>query len=253
MKGRAKKYGSGIWRKRSYAFAAAVLILLAVLLLWNREEAEEVELLHGRSASVTVAIDPGHGGFDPGKVGVDGTLEKEINLSISLILKEILEKNGISVIMTRTEDKAVGQSDSGETKKLEDMKNRVAVINESNADLAVSIHQNSFTAESSKGAQVFYYPSSAEGERLAVLIQEKIKLSVEDDNHRLAKSNDSYYMLKKTTCPIVIVECGFLSNYAEAALLNEKEYQQKIAAGIAEGIGEFLSYSDGVVLSDDFN
>lgn len=219
---------------------------MAGLLIWHKGEVENVGIQHyiripdnTSLSSFTVVIDPGHGGFDPGKVGVDGTLEKDINLAISLKLKDLLEQENIKVIITRTEDKAVGQTE-GEAKKQEDMRSRVEMINESNADLAVSIHQNSFTEESSKGAQVFYHPESEAGEKLALLIQEKIKQSVDDDNHRQAKSNDSYYMLKKTTCPIVIVECGFLSNYAESALLNEEAYQKKIAEGIKEGILSYL-------------
>lgn len=224
--------------KKKYKILAAGFILLAGVLLWYRGEAEHAGILGGASP-FTVVIDPGHGGFDPGKVGVDGTLEKDINLSISLILKDLLEKENVRVIITRTEDKAVGQTE-GETKKQEDMKVRVELINESNADLAVSIHQNSFTEESSKGAQVFYHTQSEEGAALAKIIQEQIKLSVEDDNHRMEKANDSYYILKKTTCPVVIVECGFLSNHAEAALLKDEEYQRKLAEGIKEGILLYL-------------
>ena len=185
----------------------------------------------------------GHGGFDPGKVGVDGTLEKDINLKISLLLKEILEKEEIEIVLTRTEDKAVGQGDD-KTGKQEDMRKRVEIINESSAVLAVSIHQNSFTGESSKGAQVFYHTQSEEGARLAKLVQEQIKLSVADNNHRMEKANDSYYLLKKTACPIVIVECGFLSNYEEAALLNDSIYQKKMAEGIANGIKAYLEENE---------
>ncbi len=141
--------------------------------------------------------------------------------------------------MTRTEDKAVGQ-ENGEVKKQEDMKKRVEIINESSANLAVSIHQNSFTNESSKGAQVFYHTQSSEGAILAKLIQEQIKLSVKDENRRMEKANDSYYLLKKTTCPIAIVECGFLSNYEEAVLLNDVNYQKKLAEGILNGIKLYL-------------
>ena len=214
----------------------ASIILVMGLLLWYEADTDPTGILKGESKdSFVVVIDAGHGGFDPGKVGVDGTLEKDINLSISLILKELLENENMTVFMTRTTDAAVGTTDGNVTKQ-EDMRARVTLINESNADIAVSIHQNSFTKESSKGAQVFYHTQSEEGEKLALLIQEKIKMSVGDDNYRQAKSNDSYYMLKKTTCPIVIAECGFLSNYAESALLKQEAYQRKIAEGIKNGI-----------------
>ena len=208
------------------------------LLLWYKGEDKSVELIIG-SSPFTVVIDPGHGGFDPGKVGCDGTLEKDINLEIALQLKEILETEKITVLMTREEDKAVG-SKEGEVSKKQDMSARVELINTSEADLAVSIHQNSFTEESSKGAQVFYHTGSTEGAALARLIQEEIKCVLQDGNHRMEKSDNSYYMLKKTSCPLVIVECGFLSNYEETALLKEETYQKKIAEGIAGGIIKYL-------------
>ena len=224
-------------RKCSIILAACVLVIL-----WFSKyegEAENVGILDMLSTSpFVVVIDAGHGGFDPGKVGCDGTLEKDINLAIALQLKEILEKEKITVLMTREEDKAVGEGN--EISKKQDMNSRVELINTSEADLAVSIHQNSFTQESSKGAQVFYHTGSAEGATLARLIQEEIKLVLQDGNHRMEKSDNSYYMLKKTTCPLVIVECGFLSNYSETALLKEEAYQKKVAEGIAAGIMKYL-------------
>lgn len=186
-----------------------------------------------------VVIDPGHGGFDPGKVGVNDVLEKDINLSISKKLKEKLEAEGIEVLMTRSEDCGL-YSSTDSNKKRTDMQKRVEIINTSNAAIAVSIHQNSFSQESSKGAQVFYHESSEKGKVLGETLQEVIKSEIADGNHRVAKSNDSYYMLRKTQCPLVIVECGFLSNYEEAKLLTEDEYQDKMATAILDGIKKYL-------------
>lgn len=186
-----------------------------------------------------VVIDPGHGGFDPGKVGVNDVLEKDINLSISQKLKEKLEAEGIEVLMTRSEDCGL-YSSTDSNKKRTDMQKRVEIINTSNAAIAVSIHQNSFSQESSKGAQVFYHESSEKGKVLGETLQEVIKSEIADGNHRVAKSNDSYYMLRKTQCPLVIVECGFLSNYEEAKLLTEDEYQDKMATAILDGIKKYL-------------
>lgn len=180
----------------------------------------------------------GHGGFDPGKVGVNQSLEKDINLAISKKLSEILASNGYTVYMTRTEDVALCQGDE-RSKKLADMKNRVAMIEEKAPSLVVSIHQNSFSA-GTKGAQVFYHTKSVEGKRLAGILQQSIREAVGDDNHRVEKANDSYYMLRKVSCPLVIVECGFLSNPKEEALLQDEKYQKKMAQGIAEGIENFL-------------
>ncbi len=186
-----------------------------------------------------VVIDVGHGGFDPGKVGVNGELEKDINLSIALKLKKFLELNDCEVILTRETDTGLYNA-SDSNKKKGDMKKRVQIIEEASPDIAISIHQNSFTQESSKGAQVFYHISSKEGQKLAEILQEQLKVSLKDGNHRMAKSNDSYYMLKQSNCPLVIVECGFLSNYGEAKLLSEDTYQEKIAWAIHLGVMNYL-------------
>lgn len=140
--------------------------------------------------------------------------------------------------MTRTEDVALCDGNES-SKKLTDMKRRVALIEEKKPVLAVSIHQNSFSA-GTKGAQVFYHTSSEEGKKLAGILQASIRDAVGDDNHRVEKANDSYYMLRKVTCPLVIVECGFLSNPDEEALLCDENYQEKMAQGICEGIENFL-------------
>lgn len=193
-------------------------------------------------AKITVAIDPGHGGRDPGKVGVTGTLEKDINLQVALKLKKYLEKNDINVVMTRTEDTGL-DIESESNKKAADMRRRVETINNSDAIIAVSVHQNSFTQESIKGSQVFYYTGSPEGKTFAEVMQVKLKETLKDGNKREAKSNDSYYMLKKTNCPIVIVECGYLSNYGESALLIKEEYQDKLAWAIHLGILSYINES----------
>lgn len=192
-----------------------------------------------KSEKMVIVIDPGHGGFDPGKVGVNEILEKDINLKISLLLRDLLEKEGFEVIMTRSED--CGLYDSTDSnKKRSDMQKRVDIINNSNAIIAISIHQNSFEQESSKGAQVFYHNISDKGKVLGETLQETIKQVIGDGNRRLAKSNDSYYMLRKTQCPLVIVECGFLTNYGEAKLLTDETYQGKMAGAIRDGIKKYL-------------
>lgn len=219
-----------------------ICMVFVIGAFWFSQEA--LSLVQNLKEEKTVAIDPGHGGFDggftPGSIDGKEWLEKEINLSISLILREKLEKAGYKVIMTREADEGL-YSESDSNKKRSDMQKRVGLINESGADIAVSIHQNSFQEESSKGAQTFYYPSSLEAKKLAEVILEKIKETVADGNHRAAKSNDGYYMLKNSLCPLVIVECGFLSNYKEAQLLITPEYQEKIAEGIFQGIEAYFS------------
>ncbi len=189
---------------------------------------------------LTIVIDPGHGGRDPGKVGINNVLEKDINLSIALKLKNLLEHNDINVVMTREEDIGL-YSESDSNKKRADMNHRIELIHSNHADLAVSIHQNSFPQEYVRGAQVFYYTKSEQGKKLAEIIQEQIKKSMDDGNHRQAKANDNYFMLTKTECPLVIVECGYLTNSAEAALLLNEDYQEKMAWAIHLGVLQYVS------------
>lgn len=189
---------------------------------------------------VTIVIDPGHGGRDPGKVGVNNALEKDVNLAIAMKLKNLLEQNDIKVVMTRSEDIGL-YSESDSNKKRADLNARVQAIRDSNADLAISIHQNSFTEEYVKGAQVFYHSESQQGKQLAELLQSQIVKTIADGNHRKAKSNSNYYMLTKTDCPLVIVECGYMSNIREAALLLDDNYQEKMAYAIHLAILRFLN------------
>ena len=187
---------------------------------------------------ITVVVDAGHGGYDPGKVGINDALEKDINLLIAGYLKEYLEDEGYNVIMTRTSDDDL-QSEDTLYKKVEDLKKRCDLIEEEKADYAISIHQNSYTDANISGAQVFYYSGSMEGEQMARVIQKSLIDNLDKENRRQAKESDSYYMLKNSACPTVIVECGFLSNRTEADKLCTEEYQRKVAEAICKGFSEF--------------
>ena len=187
-----------------------------------------------------VVIDAGHGGTDPGKVGVDGSLEKDINLAIADRLKTYLQQDDVKVIMTRETDMGL-YSETDSRKKMADMKKRCEIIEESGADLVVSIHQNSYHEESVSGGQVFYYRDSSKGKALAAILQDRFDYVLVEQNRRLPKANANYYLLLHVKCPIVIVECGFLSNRREAALLNSGEYQDKLAYTIHMGIMEYLN------------
>ena len=112
---------------------------------------------------------------------------------------------------------------------------------ENNADILVSINQNSYQSEGVKGAQVFYYKASEDGKKLAEAIQASFKQNLDPENGREAKANDSYYILLNVKCPAVIAECGFLSNYEEAELLEQEKYQEKVAKAVAEGVEEYFS------------
>ena len=228
---------------RHFNIIFCLLIFFAIFLLSERN-IKAMKHLFGQVSNdqkhPVVVIDAGHGGFDPGKIGVNKTLEKDINLAISQQVKELLEQNDIKVVMTRDSDKGL-YSESDSNKKASDLKKRVEIINNSEATLVVSIHQNSFTEESSHGAQVFYYTNQEEGKRFANIMQLQLKSTIQDNNHRVEKANSSYYLLKKANCPIIIVECGFLSNYKEAELLSKEEYQRKLAWAIHLGILKYLN------------
>lgn len=199
-------------------------------------------LMEYQSEDTTVVIDAGHGGFDPGKVGINKALEKDINLSIAVKLKMLLEFHDINVIMTRDTDKDLSSSSrSSQDMKKEDMKARIKIINSNAAILAISIHQNSFTQSSAKGAQVFYYKNSEQGKDLAETIQNCLKETISDGNHRMTKPNSTYFLLKESKCPLVIVECGFLSNREEAERLCNDEYQNSVAWAIHLGVIDYLN------------
>jgi len=184
-----------------------------------------------------IVIDAGHGGNDPGKISNDGILEKDINLSIAQHLKKYLTAQDYVVYITRNEDKGL-HDEGASNKKNSDMKNRIAFFNEKKADFVVSIHQNSYPDSFQHGAQTFFYEKSEESKRLASSIQNAL-LKIDPSNTRKEKSSDSYYILKKSSMPAVIVECGFLSNPDETAKLNDPNYQKKIAYAISIGISSY--------------
>ena len=220
----------------------AALFLAAAYCL-SPEGAKLVEKIDGEKR--LVVVDPGHGGMDPGKIGIHGEKEKEINLEISLLLREKLEEQGIQVEITREKDEGLYDEDSS-NKKVQDLQRRVEIIHDSQPDCVISIHQNSYSDPAVKGAQVFYYEDSAEGKLLAECLQAALIAEVEPENHRQAKGNTTYYLLKKTDAPLVICECGFLSNPEEAKLLAGEEYQEKLTDAIVSGLLEYLDGKSGV-------
>lgn len=230
-----------MWKKEHLELIMSVALILCAFLLAGRgwEMALGERVTEGTDRKVVV-VDAGHGGRDPGKVGVDGCLEKDLNLEIAKKVQAILEQQDIKVIMIRDTDKGLYEEQTS-NKKVQDMKNRCALINETEPDCVVSIHQNSYHEEYVSGAQVFYYSSSAEGKALAEALQSELVSYADPENHRQAKANDSYYLLKKTEAPIAIVECGFLSNWEEAAKLQDDGYQSRIAWAVSMGILMYLN------------
>lgn len=171
---------------------------------------------------------------------MDGSLEKDINLKIAQRVKQYLEASDITVVLTREDDAGL-YSEKDNRKKMADMNKRCQIINETNPALTVSIHQNSYHQEEISGGQVFYYKKSEKGKKLAETLQKRFDFVLGEKNTRLAKPNDNYFLLLHVKTPIVIVECGFLSNWKESSLLNSEEYQDRVAWTIHMGIMEYLN------------
>lgn len=194
------------------------------------------------SDGLSIVIDAGHGGIDPGKVGINDALEKDINLALALKLRDKFSQDSIRIILTRDSDTGL-YSEGSTNKKAEDMQTRCKIISDASPIFTVSLHQNSYPSPEVCGAQVFYFGQSQDGKKLADMIQDSLISNVDPDNHRIAKANESYYLLKKTPTPTVIVECGFLSNPTEANLLLTDDYQNQLVDAIYNGIQNYLSES----------
>jgi len=180
-----------------------------------------------------VVIDAGHGGFDPGAIGVTGSQEDEINLAIALKLQKFIEQSGGLTVMTRVENEGVGST------KREDMRIRKMIRDSSQGNVFISIHLNSFPQANCKGAQSFY-ANDENSKLLAEKIQKNMVDLLDPDNARVAKKLTDVYLLKNITIPSVIIECGFLSNSKEEQLLQDSEYQSKVAMAIYLGITEYF-------------
>lgn len=191
---------------------------------------------------ITVIIDAGHGGEDGG-AEVDGVLEKDINLSIADKLADTLRLCGVRVTEIRDEDISV-YDDSAQTlreKKVSDLKHRVEIVNGSENNILVSIHQNKFDNSAYSGAQVFYSSNNDKSRVLAESIRNSVVSLIQNDNTReLKPANSDIYLLDNATVPAVIVECGFLSNDEERAKLLDSGYQSEMAYSIAMGVLEYI-------------
>ncbi len=210
-----------------------VLCHMAGMKLESRMKEGETRETFKLSDKTQVILDAGHGGIDVGKTGVNGEKEKDINLEISKKIKRFLSDSNVTVKMTREGDERLADS------QREDLKARTDIMN-GGALLAVSIHQNSYRDPAVSGAQVFYYTDSEEGRTAAGMIQAELN-ALAPDNEKEIRANDSYYILKNTRIPTVIVECGFLSSYTEAEKLADDEYQNRIAEAVSEGILQYIT------------
>ena len=201
-----------------------------------------VNALAFNNSDKVILIDPGHGGIDGGAKSKAGTIEKDINLQISLKLRDNLEEKGYKVYMTRDEDEGLYQKGNTiKEKKREDLNRRVQMKKETDCDIFVSIHQNMFPQSKCYGAQV-WYASNENSYNLATVVQESIKESVKDNNKRVAKpAAEAYLILRdKYEGASILVECGFLSNPDEESRLKSDEHQNLIVEGISNGIDKYF-------------
>ena len=188
-----------------------------------------------------IVLDPGHGGEDGGAVSANGVRESGLNLEISLRTRDLLRFLGIPVVMTRETDLSIHSPEAVTVseKKISDLKNRVALVSGTENPILVSIHQNMFAESKYYGTQLFYADSDP-SRQLAEELQALFAAELDPSNHRRAKPCENVYLLSRISCPGVLVECGFLSNPKEEALLQSAEYQKKVAAVLAAGLMDSL-------------
>ena len=226
-------------------FCVAALLLLATALgfgnLLFRLESTPSSGTLPTDETITVVIDPGHGGRDGGAVGDDGTLEKDLNLAVALKLKSILESADIHVVMTRETDIELASPDSPH-KKADDLKARLQLAQNQQNALFVSIHMNKFPIEKYRGLQVYYSENHTESLTLAQTIQDAAQNALQNTAERKVKpAGDSIYLMSHLEIPAVLVECGFLSNTEERELLKNERYQKKLALCISAAVLEYIS------------
>ena len=215
-----------------YKYHIYLLVFIIILSVFY-VKTQTIATLSLPASSKVIVIDPGHGGWDPGKT-VNGMGESIINLKIAMKLKRLIEGAGGRAILTRNDKNALGKN------KSLDMEKRMDIVEKNNADIFVSIHLNSFPKSRYFGAQTFYYSGSKSGKILAEAIQEQLIKILDGGNKRQAAISDSYYVLKNTKVPATIVECGFMSNPEEYKLLQDDEYQEKVAWAIYLGINKYF-------------
>lgn len=232
-----------------FAFCAALLLFLGIFLEKKTGEAKSViDSEYLPRIPRCVVIDAGHGGEDGGTVSADGVLEKDLNLELSKILYDLFSANGTDAQMTRTEDKMLYDNYPDEyqkgRKKMLDLRARVEAAEKTEGAILLSIHMNSYPDASCRGAQVYFSPNNDESRNIAGKIQTYIAANLQKDNGRKIKSaDDDIYLLYRTKCPAVLVECGFLSNPEETKLLSDEAYRKKLACAIFASIADYLCAS----------
>lgn len=230
--------------KKNAIISFALVICICVLSVFAGKSYKFKSASSDKNSSPKIILDAGHGGFDGGAVANDGTVEKDINLEISLILCDFLKAGGYDVILTRQSDVSTDdvETDRISTRKKSDLKNRLELMKDYEDAVFVSIHLNKFTTSAANGSQIFYSDNCEESKIMGEHIQKKIVSMLQPYNTRVnKKATSSTYILYNATIPAVLVECGFLSNSAELQKLKNKEYQTQMAFCIFCGISDYFS------------
>ncbi len=233
-------------KKLKISIFAVGLILLFFILQFDFSDDDSWDAWNLPLTGKIIVIDPGHGGPDGG-AGDEEVLEKDVALDVSLKIRDYLQEQGALVIMTREEDKDLAGDDvkGYRNRKVADLKERLNMINSSDADLFLSIHLNAIPSSKWSGAQTFFSPQLEDNEIAAKFIQDELIDNLENTT-RKAKPLNSVYILKYAKKPGALVEIGFLSNPAEKKNLMDKEYQNKIAASIYKGVNRYFSNEDAI-------
>lgn len=228
--------------KRSIKLTLSIIGCFVLLAVCARVTERALPTSAAPSDKPTVVLDAGHGGLDSGAVGATGVLEKNINLSIVLTLRDMLEMSGFNVVLTRDEDISI--YDPGVTgirnQKLNDMDNRLKIIQSYPDSIFLCIHQNNFTDPKYFGGQMFYNNNNPYNRSLAQIMQNKFAELQPGNDREIKLSGEELFLLKSNPNPSLMIECGFLSNPDEEAKLSTWEYQQKVAFTIYGGLMEYL-------------
>lgn len=239
-----KSIGAYFNRRILYVFSITVIATSFCVLIcnaYNRVSMETTENKVMGDSKYKVIIDAGHGGEDGGAEASDGTVEKDINLSIAKILRDMLLQGGFEVEMIRDEDVSVGDNSlqTVRERKRSDLEKRVELYNSDKNNIVLSIHQNNFSQSQYSGTQIFY-SDNTESQELSEYIRQAIVGLVQPDNERQCKpADDSIYVLRNAKVPAIIIECGFLSNPQELEKLKDYEYQKELAFAIYMGFVEY--------------
>ena len=223
-----------------------VLCFMAVGLWMDGRSLGSVPISSDALAGLTVALDPGHGGYDGGARARDsGVWEKELNLQIAMAVETALVERGAAVVLTRTQDICLSEDGSGKARKRADLQKRLDLAESAGADVFLSIHLNEYRDRAESGPQVYYQRGADAGRLLAGCLQEALITVLQPAKKREANAGD-YYVLRNTSLPAVLVECGFLSNAQEEKQLLDAAYHRRIAQAVADGLEKWLELQKGL-------